>query len=375
GSRKKYDVIILGDVNPAYLSPVVFNNIMNFVREDGGGLIMVAGRQFNPLAYRDTPLETLLPVELSGAKAPSTDTTIVDSFHPDLTLEGRKSSSIFRFADSETESLRIWKDLPPLYWLFEAPQLKPGAVSFVEHPVKSGPDGRLPVIAMHRYGAGKVLFHATDELWRWRFRRGDIYYGRYWIQAIRYLARSQLLGKDRGAKLSADREIYQRGDTINLRLRFLDERLVPNEKDGVTVMVERRGDTQQSVTLSRLPQDSSVFEGQMRRAADGAYHAWVVKPGFQDTPPSEDFVVESQSRELSLRSMDRAELSQTAEATRGRFIPLSEAEDLPSEIPPGQPVPLETQDPISLWNRPEFLLLFALFLTTEWLWRKRLRMV
>lgn len=375
GSRKKYDVIILGDVNPAYLSPVVFNNIMNFVREDGGGLIMVAGRQFNPLAYRDTPLETLLPVELSGAKAPSTETTIADPFHPDLTLEGRKSSSIFRFADSETESLRIWKDLPPLYWLLEAPQLKSGAVSFVEHPVKSGPDGRLPVIAMHRYGAGKVLFHATDELWRWRFRRGDIYYGRYWIQAIRYLARSQLLGKDRGAKLSADREIYQRGDTVNLRLRFLDERLVPNEKDGVTVMVERRGDTQQSVTLSRLPQDSSVFEGQIRRAADGAYHAWVVKPGFQDAPPSEDFVVESQSRELSQRSMDRAELSQTAEATRGRFIPLSEAEDLPAEIPPGQPVPLETQDPISLWNRPEFLVLFALFLTAEWLWRKRLRMV
>jgi hypothetical protein len=374
-SRKKYDVIILGDVNPAYLSPVVFDNIMKFVRDDGGGLILVAGRQFNPLAYRDTPLETLLPVELSGAKAPAEDITITEPFPPELTLEGRKSSSIFRFADSETESLKIWKELPPLYWLFEAPQLKPGAVSFVEHPIKSGPDGKLPVICMHRYGAGKVMFHATDELWRWRYRRGDIYYGRYWIQAIRYLTRSQMLGKDRGAKLSADREIYQRGDTINLRLRFLDESLVPVEKDGVSVMVERRGDTQQAVQLTRLPQDSAVFEGQIRRAAEGTYHAWVVKPGFQEAPPSEDFVVESQSQELAKRSLDRAELAQTAETTRGRFIPLEEAEDLPSVIPPGQPVPLETQEPISLWNRPELLVLFALLLSTEWLWRKRLRLV
>jgi hypothetical protein len=184
-----------------------------------------------------------------------------------------------------------------------------------------------------------------------------------------------MLGKDRGAKLSADREIYQRGDTINLRLRFLDESLVPVEKDGVSVMVERRGDTQQAVQLTRLPQDSAVFEGQIRRAAEGTYHAWVVKPGFQEAPPSEDFVVESQSQELAKRSLDRAELAQTAETTRGRFIPLEEAEDLPSVIPPGQPVPLETQEPISLWNRPELLVLFALLLSTEWLWRKRLRLV
>ncbi len=374
-SKTKYDVIILGDVNPAYLSPVVFENIMKFVRDDGGGLIMVAGRRFNPLAYRDTPLETLLPIELSGARAPSAEMTITDPFPPSLTLEGRKSSSIFRFAESESESLKIWKELPPLYWLFEAPELKPGAVSFVEHPIKSGPDGNLPVICMHRYGAGKVMFHATDELWRWRFRRGDIYYGRYWIQAIRYLSRSQMLGKDRGAKLSTDREIYQKGDTVNLRLRFLDESLVPLEKDGVTVMVERRGDTQQAVQLTKLPQDSAVFEGQINRAAEGAYHAWVARPSFQEAPPSEDFLVESQSRELAKRSLDRAELAQTAETTRGQMIPLEQAEDLPSIIPPGQPVPLETQEPISLWNRPEFLVLFALFLSAEWLWRKRVRLV
>jgi hypothetical protein len=375
GGKTKYDVIILGDVNPAFLSPVVFENIMKFVRDDGGGLIMIAGKRFNPLAYRDTPLETLLPVELSGVKAPAAGATITEPFPPQLTLEGRKSSSIFRFAESESESLKIWKELPPLYWLLEAPELKAGAVSFVEHPIKSGPDGNLPVICMHRYGAGKVMFHATDELWRWRFRRGDMYYGRYWIQSIRYLARSQMLGKDRGAKLSADREIYQRGETVNLRLRFLDESLIPKEKDGVTVMVERRGDTQQTVQLAQLPQDSAVFEGQITRAAEGAYHAWVAKPSFKEAPPSEDFLVESQSRELSKRSLDRAELAQTAETTRGKFIPLEDAEDLPSIIPPGQPVPLETQEPISLWNRPEFLVLFALLISAEWLWRKRLRLV
>ncbi len=373
--KRKYDVIILGDLNPNYLSPLVFQNLLKFVRDDGGGMIMVAGRQFNPLAYRETPLETLLPVELSTAKAPPANQTILESFPPELTLEGRKSSSIFRFADSETESLKIWKELPELYWLFEAPQLKPGAVRFVQHPVKSGADGRLPVICMQRYGGGKVIFHATDELWRWRFRRGDAHYGRYWIQTIRYLARSELLEKNtKSAQLSTDRKKYQQGDTIHFRLRFRDERLIPTGTEGVTIKVERRDGRVQEVKLKRSKQNLAVFEGTLRAVA-GTYHAWVVKPGFSKSPPSEDFQVEAKSEEMSKRSMDRDALESAAKLTHGKLVTLKDAEELPAMIPPGEPVPLDTQQPIPLWNRPECFLLFAVLLSAEWLWRKRLKLV
>ena len=65
----------------------------------------------------------------------------------------------------------------------------------------------------------------------------------------------------------------------------------------------------------------------------------------------------------------------TAELTRGRFYTLADANSLPGDIPPGQPVSLQTQDPIPLWNRWELLLLFATLLTAEWLLRKRWRLV
>ena len=317
----------------------------------------------------------MLPVQLASARAPSTENGITEGFHPELTIEGRKSSSIFRFADNEPDSLEIFDKLPELYWLFEANELKPGAMVFVDRPPRGLGSAQTSVIALQRFGAGKVLFHATDDLWRWRFRTGDVYYGRYWVQAIRFLSRSRLLGKDRGAELDTDRQDYQRGDTVHFRVRFFEERLAPTENDGVTVLVERRGDTQRSVRLTRVPQAPAVFEGQFSGAGEGSYHAWVATPAFRDAPPSRDFRIESTDRERQRRGLDRTELEQTARRTHGRYLSLWNASELPADIPPGQPVPLESQEPISLWNRWELMLLFAAVISTEWWLRKRDRLV
>jgi hypothetical protein len=253
--------------------------------------------------------------------------------------------------------------------------MRPGGIAFAVHPTEKSSGGKLPVISMRRFGAGKVLFHATDDLWRWRFRVGDLYYGRYWVQAIRFLSRSRLLGRDRAAELTADRLTYEHGENVQLRVRFLDDRLAPTEDDGVTVMVERRGDVQRPIRLSRVPQTPTVFEGQFPRALEGSYHAWVAAPSFNEVPPSTDFRVEALESELRVRSLDRAELTETAKKTRGKYYSLAEASRLPFEIPEGHPVPLETQDPIALWGRWEFMLLFASLLLAEWIMRKRARLL
>lgn len=371
----RYDVIVLGDVNPGFLSSGVQQNLQEFVSEAGGGVVFVAGPQYDPIAYRGSPLEVMLPIDLAGAKLPRVDGTIVDGFRPQLTMEGMKGSSIFRFADGEQESRRIWNDLPDLYWLLEAPSLKDGAVVFAEHPRRMGAKGRLPVIAMQRYGGGKVVFHATPELWRWRFRAGDQYYGRYWVQLIRYLSRSKLLGGDRTAELTADRLVYQRGGTVQLRVRFFDERLIPAGDEGVIAMIERRGDVQRPVALTRAPQSPAVFTGQFPRAPEGSYHAWIATPAFNEAPPSTDFRVEAPLQELEKRSLDRADLTLAADTTHGRYYPLDEAASVPDDVPRGHAVPLESQDPILIWNRWELLTLFAVLLMCEWLLRKRTRLV
>ena len=70
GSDFNFTLLLFGDVNPSFLSRSVMENIVAFVEQRGGGIVFMAGPRFTPLAYRDTPLATLMPVDLDTASAP-----------------------------------------------------------------------------------------------------------------------------------------------------------------------------------------------------------------------------------------------------------------------------------------------------------------
>jgi hypothetical protein len=228
---------------------------------------------------------------------------------------------------------------------------------------------------MQQVGAGKVLYDATDETWRWRFRTGDLYHGRYWIQAVRYLSRGRLIGKDRTAELTVDQLVYQRGQPATLRVKFIDEKFIPPDSEGVSVIIERKGEGRQTVKLSRLRDLPTAFEGQLTRLSEGTYHGWVSQPAFNEAPPSVDFRVEVPQRELVRRGMDKSDLQLAATTSHGRLYSVDDCDKLPAEIPRGTPVPLETDEPIPLWNRWEFLALITSLLSAEWLLRKRWKLV
>ena len=369
----RFDVLILGDFSPHLVGTSALENLKDYVRETGGSVIMIAGPQSNPVGFAGTPLETLLPFDLSSARMPGDGST--ESIHSTLTLEGQKGNSLFRLGNSEAESLQIWNGLPNITWMVEITKLKPGARVFAEHPSKTIANGKMPIILMQQAGAGKVLYHATDESWRWRFRTGDLHYGRYWIQAIRYLSRSRLIGKDRTAELTVDQLVYQRGQPATFRVKFVDEKFIPADADGVTITVERKGEGRQTLKLSRLRELATVYEGQLSRLPEGSYHGWVSQPAFNEAPPSVDFRVEVSQRELLRRTMDRPDLQLAATISHGQFYTFDTVERLPAEIPRGTPVPLETDEPIPLWNRWELFTLVVSLLAGEWLLRKRFKLV
>lgn len=379
-----YDVLLLGDLDPGAFSPGVLDHVREFVRE-GGGLLLMSGPQHMPLAFRGTPLETLLPVELDTASVPPSDADLREPFQPRWTDVGRLSTPLFRHLQLEelagdggssgrNASRDVWQTLPGLFWLCEAPRLRAGAMVLLEHPQRRGEKQPLPVIALQRFGAGKVLFHATDELWRWRFRDHEQIYSRYWIQALRFLSRTQSLDGVRGVEFTADRQTYQRGDAVKLRLQVLDERQLP--ASGVaTVMLERADEPRRSIELARVANSTNLFAGQLRGLRVGRYHAWLSDPSFPGSPPAVDFVIEAPQRELLRRRLDRADLEAATRATHGRDFSLHEADRVPAEIPAGQPVPLSAATVVPLWTRWELLLLFASLLTAEWLCRRRWRLV
>ncbi len=371
----QYDVLILGDLNPALLGNWSMELVRSFVRDSGGGVLMIAGAEFNPSAYRGTPWEELVPLDLSETPAPVDDSTLTEGFHPDLTIDGLRGTSIFRMADTEAATLEIWKQLPNLHWVGPSAHAKPTARVFATWHRGPAAINDVPIVVMQPVGAGKVLYHTTDEFWRWRFRVGDLYYGPFWSRAVRYLSRSRLLGRDRTAELTTDRSLYSQGESPNLRVRFFDERFVPATTIAVSVTLERRNGERRTVALNRSPGHPTIFEGTATSLPLGVYHAWVASPSFREAPPAVDFRVEAASDELLRRNLDRHELEQTAQLTHGDFLTVTDAASLPSRIPPGHPIPLSTRERIPLWNHWEVLAVFAGLLTAEWILRRRARLL
>ena len=220
-----------------------------------------------------------------------------------------------------------------------------------------------------------MLFHATDETWRWRYRGGDEYFARYWVQTIRYLCRAKLTDAGRPVLLSADRREYAHGEPVRLRVRFADERLAPAEDDGVTVVVELSGHQTQRLVLRRTAVGRGVFEGNLARPAPGDYHAWIAAPTLAGQSPAADFTVTPPAGEFTEIRMDAAEMQRAAQETGGRFYTFDTAERVLHDFPPGRQVPIESLPPLPLWNKWPVLALFLALLVAEWILRKRGGMV
>jgi len=372
-----YDVIILGDLNPGLLSRSIFEHLADFVDQPrkGGGLVLIAGPKYMPAAFRDTPLARVMPLELDSVRYPAPDEPIAQGFQVQPTELGL-SSPMMQLGDTPAETEAIWQGLAPLYWLLEVPDLKPAARVLAEHPFRLGHHGRpLPVMFLHYVGSGKVVFHATDETWRWRRRVGDVHFARYWVQLIRYLARSQLTGSDGTASLVADRREYARGESVRLRLRFHDERLAPEADDGATVVVEQQGGKSRRVRLGRGPIRRGVFEGIVADLPEGDYHAWMAIPTLDAPAPAVDFVVRPPPGEMEQIRMDADALRAAAERSAGRYYDVWSADRLADNLPPGRQVPIQALPPWPLWNRWPVLALFVGLLIGEWILRKRAAMV
>ena len=367
-----YDVVLFGDADTSFLSQSQMQNLVEFVTEKGGGVLFVAGESFYPQAYRGSPLALLIPVELSDARNPTAVGTSVNKFRPELTLEGR-ASPIFRFGDTEESSETIWQSLPELFWYFEAPRKKPAALVLAEHPTVIGSDGKLPLIVYQFVGSGKAMFHAFDDTWRWRFRTGDKYFGRFWVQTIRFLARSRLSGQ-RQAEVQTDRRRYQRGQPIQFRVRFPNPGTAPTGGD-VAIQVKKKDQGPRKLTLKLVPGTRNVFDGALPQAVEGDYEVQLLPPPTLDPIPTANFRVEAPVNEFERIEMNAPELIRSAESTGGKFYTPLTADSLLKDLPKPSKVPLDTDPPIPLWNTWPILALFLLLLTAEWVFRKRLQMV
>jgi hypothetical protein len=292
---------------------------------------------------------------------------------------------IFRFSPDEKENDALWSSLPELYWWSEGYRVKPAAEVLAVHPKQPGEDPRVggtraeghPLAVQQFVGAGRCLFLGLNETYRWRYREHERHFNQFWIQTVRYLARSRQGRVD----LRLDRQTpYRRGEPIRVTVRFPDDAppLAPGAE--VKVVAERslspaggRADTEvQTLRLAKLEGSRATYESVLTRTPEGDYRFWLSVPSLPSPKPRAECRVLAPPGELDRLQMNQKEMEQAAQETRGRFYTLADAHRLPDDLPAGARVALNTpQPPRLLWNQGPLFAVALFFLVSEWVLRKR----
>ncbi|MDB5294623.1 MAG: von Willebrand factor type domain protein, partial [Phycisphaerales bacterium] len=387
----KYDVVLFGDVDPRQFTDRQLQLLTTFVSAEAGGFGMIAGPQHAPAHYRNTALEAVLPVQIAGATAGELDEPIRDGWRPVVTDEGRRgeAATVFRFfPDKDRNDKYLRDDLQPLFWFSRGVTAKSGVgLVYAEHPTATDPTGRkAPLLVLGRFGAGRTLFSAIDDSWRWRYYTGESVFDTYWVQQIRYLARGRKLA-ERGIKFAADRERYERGQTVKLTLTVLSPKLLTELPPQLKVDVaDEAGNLIRQETLLRQESPDNLYTASYP-AVDG-FGAYRVKlAALSDTVGAQEraYQVVVPRLELEKPEVDRAGLLRLTSAAN-IVAPVEAREKLPGLLPSAaKTIPLLRTIP--LWDNPltvgpwttrrvpHALAVFMLLLTAEWVLRKAFGML
>jgi uncharacterized membrane protein len=374
-----YDVVLFGDVDPRQFSDRQLQLVHDFVATRGGGFGMVAGPNWSPQAYRGTPIEQILPVDISRVRGDpwgTTGGTLAEGFRPVLTKAGAESS-VFRFFPDRAENERfLTEQIQPLFWYVRHVVPKPGVGEvYAEHPTDTGSDGRrAPLLVFGRYGTGRTMFSGIDDSWRWRFYTGESVFNTYWLQQLRELARGRKLGQ-RKATFVAQRPVHELGDQIRVSLRLLDPSLLAQVPDQLRVEVmDENGVLIGHQTLVRAGPMADSFQGSWTADRTGrvSMHLPSLAPGIEPMDLPVEIIVPR--LELAMPQVDTLALARLASETLGQNLTLAQASEVLPTIPSAAKViPVDVAEP--LWDAPLVLLLFVSLITAEWITRKTVGMV
>jgi uncharacterized membrane protein len=368
-----YDVIVFGDVDPRQFTDTQLQLVSDFVSKKGGGFAMVAGPRWSPQSYRNTPIEPILPVIITHTETDDNKTAITQGFRPVLTKAGQESS-IFRFYPDKAVNDEFIKDkLQDVFWYCRGAIAKPGVgIVYAEHPTDLGPDNRkAPILVVGQFGAGRTIFSAVDDSWRWRYYTGESVFNTYWVQQLRYLARGKKLGQ-RKITFTVDREVYELGQQMTVNVRVLSPELMQQLSPPVSVDIvdDATNQTVRRLDLDRQEGSPDLFTGSLTMDRVGSFTANLSH--VTNEPMAVSYKVLTPKLELVNPTVDVPALSRIATDAP---ITFSDAgSKLASMIhSAARTIPVPSSQP--LWNAPLAMIIFMILITSEWLLRKMFGML
>jgi hypothetical protein len=299
----RYDTIILGDVSPALVDAAFVKILDQAVRQRGVGLIVEAGPNAMPFLYGQEFLD-LLPVKLR--RKAGLEAQAYKSFKLQLSPDGALHETM-RLFDDAGRNQNVWDKMPAFFWCAAAERASPSATVLAYNASVEGRYGKLPLIAHHYAGQGKVLFIGTDSTWLWRQFVGDAFFNKFWGQAIRFVARRS---DDQKKSWVEVRPVRARpGETAQIELMAVQPDGAARTDPTIVLRVEREGAAAETVDMVADKATLGRYTGKYVPQETGNYRV-VYEPASGADKVEAHLHVRPSTEELRRPNVDRDALAQ-----------------------------------------------------------------
>jgi hypothetical protein len=366
----KYDVVFLGDVGvgEGQLTDEDCRLLKGLVEFQASGLVFMPGWRGEQASLAGTALDELCPVVIDPARpdgmASEAPRRLV------LTEAGRKSL-LTKLADGGTENLAVWESLPGGQWHGPVLRAKAGSEVLAVHEDATNEYGRIPLLVTRSFGAGKVLYMATDGAWRWRKGVEDKYHYRFWGQVVRWMAYRRNMARGERMSLSFAPEQPQLGQTLAIDARVTEPSGEPLSRGEVTAHVTAPSGAVETVRFAPPGGDGEwgVFAATFTPTEPGKHELVLACKETGDTLEASMFV--QGSAEEGIGKAARPEvLAEIAQVTRGKVVRPDEIAGLVESLA-ALPDPPPSVRRLQLWSHPLVAASLVALLGLFWIGRKR----
>jgi hypothetical protein len=387
----QYDAFLMFDPDWSAIDSASLDLIDRFLTQQAGGMILVAGPVYHPKITtsrgdtRTSQINGFFPVNLAtrgpllggGRQGGRTDWPL--KFTPEA-----DSAEFLWIADTPAESFELWNEYGNFYDYVGVKSAKPGAkvYAYFSDPTTEV-SGSLPIfLASQFYGAGRVFFQGSGEMWRLR-AGGDQYFDTYYTKLIRWVSEGRLLRDSNRGVLLVDTARVMVGQTVTLRAVLVDDQFQPLTEPFVTAKLLTPDGKIKDLRLTPAADSprGGTYTGNFVATKNGNYEIQLaVGDALDEQILRQGVQVRLPTNELERPRRADEELLQLTSTTRGEYLKIDDAgsvievaDKLTSSIVPQPQVTLLAGTPDRPFNERRnavLMWLIASVLTFEWITRR-----
>ncbi len=362
-----YHAIVLDDLEAEFLTQDQMQLVKDFVRQRGGGLLMLGGQEsFKNGKYDRTPIGDVLPVYVDPAQE-GVQLPADARYRLQLTREGLLEPWVRLRSDEDAERKRI-DAMPPFETVNPIRGIKPGATVLATAQIEGG--ASVPALVEQRFGQGRVGAMLIGDVWRWGLRRpadqeDDM--AKSWRQTIRRLV-ADVPERVSVTVASAGDGADEQDGTVRLRVVVRDPAHAPLDNGAVTVKVTTPDGKAIDLTAEASPKESGVYEAPYVPRMSGAYRVQALATaadGSDAGKAATGWTSEPAAYEFRDLRPNRAILETLARATGGQTVEAANIESFVATLPTRHAEITEPHIRL-VWHQPWVFALAIGCLCAEW---------